>query len=270
MRNYLIAIIFICLTLPATAQTYELGAWAGASNYFGDLNMNFSFQRVGPAGGIFGRINPNPRIALKLGANYANIGFDDALIDNPFQKARNLSFKSDIFEATGQVEFNFMPYIPAKDNKFFSPYVFLGAGFFHFNPKANFEDEWVALQPLGTEGQQRNDEYTLFQGMIVYGGGFKYALNYAWSVNLEASSRRLFTDYIDDVSGLYGDRDAIENMRGETAALLSDRSWEIEGIETLIGEPGRQRGDNLNNDIYLMLGVSVVYHFHSIKCPTYE
>jgi len=106
--------------------------------------------------------------------------------------------------------------------------------------------------------------------MVVYGGGLKYALNYAWSVNLEASSRRLFTDYLDDVSGLYGDRDAIENMRGETAALLSDRSWEVEGIETLIGEAGRQRGDNLNNDIYLMLGVSVVYHFHSIKCPTYE
>lgn len=269
MRNYLIAIIFICLTLPTTAQTYEAGVWAGAANYFGDLNTNFSFQRIGPAGGVFGRINLNPRITLKGGANYANIGFDDALIDNPFQKARNLSFKSDIIEGLGQVEFNFLPFIPAG-KKYFSPYVFIGGGVFYFNPKTYFEDEWVALQPLGTEGQQRNDEYSLFQGMIVYGGGFKYALNYAWSVNLEASSRRIFTDYLDDVSGLYADRDNIESLRGETAALLSDRSWEVEGIETLIGEAGRQRGDNLNNDMFVTLGISLVYHFHSIKCPTYE
>ncbi len=270
MRNYLIAIIFICLSLPATAQTYELGAWAGASNYFGDLNMNFSFQRIGPAGGIFGRVNPNSRIAFKLGVNYANIGFSDALTDNPYQKARNLSFQSDIFEGFGQVEFNFLPFIPSDDDKFFSPYVFVGGGVFHFNPKTKFEGEWVALQPLGTEGQQRNDEYALLQGMMVYGGGFKYALNYAWSINVEASARRLFTDYLDDVSGLYADRDAIEDLRGNTAALLSDRSWEVEGLETLIGEEGRQRGDNLNNDMYVVLGIGLVYHFHTIKCPTYQ
>ena len=36
-----------------------------------------------------------------------------------------------------------------------TPYGFLGIGLLYHNPKGYFapEDEWVALQPLGTEGQ---------------------------------------------------------------------------------------------------------------------
>jgi len=256
-----------CLSLFVTAQSYELGAWAGVSGYFGDLNPNFGVQRLGPAGGILGRVNVNPRVSFKVSANYANVGYDDALTNNEFQQARNLSFQSNIFEGVGQVEFNFLPFISSEYDKFFTPYLFVGGGMFHFNPRTRFDDEWVSLQPLGTEGQGRNEEYTLTQGMLAYGGGFKFALNYAWSINVEVSSRRLFTDYLDDVSTTYADPIELENLRGDIAVQLADRSWEV--VEAPIGGIGRQRGDPLSNDTYVNLGISLVYHIGGIKCPDF-
>lgn len=250
-----------------TAQSYELGACLGTSAYFGDLNPNFSMQRIGPAAGLVGRVNVNPRVAFKLSANYANVGFKDEWSDNPFQKARNLSFQSNIFEAIGQVEFNFMPFVSSDYEKYFSPYLFVGGGVFNFNPRTRFDDEWVALQALGTEGQGRNEEYSLTNPVLAYGAGFKVALNYAWSVNIELSARRLFTDYLDDVSTLYADPQDLEELRGPLAVQLADRSWEI--AEAPIGEIGRQRGDPLSNDAYAILGISVVYHIGGIKCPNF-
>lgn len=267
VRFFSAIIIICCLSTSLTAQSYELGAWAGVSNYFGDLNPNFSVARLGPAGGILGRVNVNPRVCFKVSANYANVGFDDALSNNPFQRARNLSFQSNIFEGVGQVEFNFLPFVSSEYDKFFSPYLFVGGGVFHFNPRTRFDDEWVQLQPLGTEGQGRNEEYTLTQPILAYGGGVKIALNYAWSVNIEASARRLFTDYLDDVSTTYTDPETLENLRGELAVQLADRSWEV--AEAPIGGLDRQRGDPLSNDAYMTLGISLVYHIGGIKCPDF-
>lgn len=267
VRFFSAIIIICCLSTSISAQSYELGAWAGVSGYFGDLNPNFGVQRLGPAGGILGRVNVNPRVCFKVSANYANVGYEDALTNSEFQQARNLSFQSDIFEGVGQVEFNFLPFISSQYDKFFTPYLFVGGGFFHFNPRTQFNDEWVFLQPLGTEGQGRNEEYSLTQGMLAYGGGFKLALNYAWSINIEASARRLFTDYLDDVSTTYSDPETLENLRGELAVQLADRSWEV--VEAPIGGIGRQRGDPLSNDTYVNLGISLVYHIGGIKCPDF-
>ena len=92
-------------------------------------------------------------------------------------------------------------------------------------------------------------------------------LNYAWSINLEISGRALFTDYLDDVSGVYANPDDLLEARGELAVLLADRSYEVN--EFLIGEGGRQRGDARPNDSYVMVGIGLVYNFSSIKCPTF-
>lgn len=267
VRNFLTAIIILCFSLPSIAQNYELGAWLGVSNYFGDLNPNFGVERLGPAGGLVGRVNVNQRVSFKASANYANVGYKDELSNNPFQQTRNLSFQSHILEAVGQVEFNFLPFASSEYENFFSPYLFLGGGVFNFNPRTKFEDEWVKLQPLGTEGQADGEEYNLTSPVLAYGGGFRFALNYAWSINIEASARRLFTDYLDDVSTVYADAQQLENQRGELAVQLADRSWEVS--EFPIGEAGRQRGNPLSNDAYMTLGISVVYHIGGIKCPDF-
>ncbi len=265
MKKILFLILFACSFSFLKAQSFEAGGWAGISYYFGDLNTNLSFKHPGPSAGLVGRIVFSERLAFKVSANYAKLGFYDSYSNNEFQRARNLSFESHIIDGAAQLEFHFLKYVHGHEDYFFTPYLFGGPGIFYFNPRAKYEDEWVALNPLGTEGQARNSEYFLVQPAINYGLGFKFDLSVDWSINFEISGRAIFTDYLDDVSKYYVDKQELEYNRGELAALLSDRSFEV--VEAPIGETGRQRGDSKTKDKYLMSGISIIYNFSRVKCP---
>lgn len=266
VKNTLILLFFVlCFQAHIQAQALEVGAWGGTSVYFGDLNTNYSFREAKPAAGAFIRYNLNSRLAIKGGGSYGRVAFADALSENYFQKMRNLSFQSDIIEGTAQFEFNFLPITHGSPNEFFAPYLFVGGTIYHFNPKTEFQGQMVSLQPLGTEGQHRNDEYNLTQPAVAFGGGFKLDLNPNISFNLEASTRFLFTDYLDDVSTTYADPEDLENQRSPLAVLLADRSWEVN--EYPIGRTGSQRGDSKANDKYVFIGAGFTYNFLGIKCP---
>ncbi|MEM1320188.1 MAG: DUF6089 family protein [Bacteroidota bacterium] len=256
-----------CLSINAQ-QGFEAGGWIGVSNYFGDLNTSFNISQPGLALGLIGRYNFNNRVCMKLSANYGTLRGDDAESDNSFEQIRNLSFRSRVFDGTLQFEFNFLPYNHGSKDEFFTPYLFAGFSVLHFNPKAQINDEWVELRTLGTEGQFRGEEYYSITGAMTYGIGFKVDLSYEWSINIELGARNLFSDYIDDVSGLYPDKDDLESLRGPLAVQLSDRSPEVIGEP--IGEVGRQRGNGRTNDKYTMLGIGLVYYFGDIRCPAYS
>lgn len=258
------------LPLSTAQEGWELGAWAGGTYYFGDLNTNFNMSLPGYAGGLIGRYNFNKRVAFKLSANYGLVRGDDAVSNNVYERARNLSFQSAILDGTAQLEFNFLPYTHGSTDEFFTPYLFGGLSIFHFNPKAEYQDELVELRPLGTEGQFKGEEYYAFSAGVVLGGGFKIDLNYEWSLNFEVAARSTFTDYLDDVSTTYPDKDDLLRQRGERAVALSDRSIPIPGVnDGQIGEAGTQRGDSSTKDSYLTFGIGILYYFGDIKCPEY-
>lgn len=261
--KYILLIVAITLTIQVSAQKgWEVGPWLGISNYFGDLNTSYDFTEIGPAGGVIARYNHNARINTKFGLNYTFIYADDADSPNSFEQRRNLSFRNDIAELSGQVEFNFFPLIHGSKEYFFTPYLFGGFNVLLHSPKTKYEGTWHRLRPLGTEGQLEGEEYGIFSGGFIIGGGFKWDISEDWSVNIELSARRLITDYIDDVSGTYPNSTSLRNRRGEIAAELSDRS-----IGEKIGEFGRQRGNSRDNDTYTLFGVGLVYYFGTLECP---
>lgn len=263
-RCLLLSSFFLMLQSIVFGQMrgWELGGWAGASNYFGDLNTNYRLNRLQPAGGIDTRYNFNDRLALRLGASYGRISAFDSDSKNVYELRRNLSFRSDVVDIAMLFEFNFMPYMHGHRDYFYTPYVFMGPAIFFYNPKAELDGVTYNLAEMGTEGQFRGEEYGTTQGALAYGFGFKVDLSYRWSVGVELSARKVFTDYLDDVSGEYVDWRDIRSVRGEVAAALADRSG-----EPRIGEPGRQRGNGKNNDAYVFLGVSLHYYFGEIRCP---
>lgn len=248
---------------------WEVGAWGGVSHYFGDLNTSYSITDLNPAGGIMARYNFNKRVCLKFSGNYTQIEAYDSDSDNIFEIQRNLSFQSEIVDGTAQLEFNFLPYEHGSYDEWFTPYMFAGFSFFYYNPTAELDGETYELRNMGTEGQFRGEEYRTTDVAFTFGGGFKFDINYRWSVNIELSSRAVGTDYLDDVSGTYPDMEDVENLRGIEAVLLSDRSREIVGDLNAIGEEGRQRGNGKDNDIYATLGVGLVYYFGKIRCPAF-
>ncbi len=262
-----LSITLLAFAVPAFAQMkgWELGGWIGASNYFGDLNTNYRLNRIHPAAGILTRYNFNERVAMRFGASYGRVSATDADSKNIFERTRNLSFRSDIVDGAVLLEFNFMPYMHGHRDYYFTPYVFAGPALFYFNPKAEYEGRWYDLAPLGTEGQFRGEEYGTVQFAIAYGVGLKLDFSYRWSMSVELNSRKLFTDYLDDVSGTYADSRDLRVLRGDLAVALADRSG-----EAALGAPGRQRGNGKNNDVYLFLGVGLQYYFGEIRCPNYR
>ena len=258
---------FLALATPAAygqMKGWELGGWVGGSNYFGDLNTEWRINRTHPAGGIAVRYNFNDRLALRFGYAMGSISAYDSDSKNIFEQTRNLHFRSLIADGSAVLEFNFLSYVHGHKEYYYTPYVLVGPAFYYFNPQAQLNGTWYNLREYGTEGQFRGEEYNTTQAAIAYGLGMKIDLSYRWSLNFEISGRKLFTDYLDDVSGVYADVDDILAQRGEIAAALSDPSFEPK-----IGEAGKQRGNGKNNDMYVVAGVGLVYYFGQIRCPDF-
>ena len=268
MRNYLLVFILSFTVFGSTfgQKGPEVGAMAGVSYYFGDLNPNVDLGHPGFSFSLLGRYNFNPRLAAKLSLNYGYISADDADSDNNFQQARNLDFRSNIWDIAAQVEFNFFPYEHWSYENWFTPYVFAGFSVFRMNPKTDLDGETYELREWGTEGQQIGDEYLKINPAIVYGLGMKWNIDRVWAINLELSGRALFTDYVDDVSGTYPNKLELEDLRGPTAVALSDRS--IPDLNNFqLGEEGRQRGNSKDNDTISFITIGVTYFLGQVACP---
>ncbi|MEM9836245.1 MAG: DUF6089 family protein [Bacteroidota bacterium] len=264
--------VFICI-FPQVGRAQlvmkglEVGPWGGVSYYLGDLNTNFRLNRPNVAGGFMARYNFNNRIATRLSFGYGHVEAYDSDSQNPFERIRNLSFQSDIFEGTAQIEFNFLPYIHGSYDYFFTPYVFAGITIFDFDPKTVRDNgELVSLVDLGTEGQLRGQDYLTLSSAIAYGVGIKWDINFEWSMDLFISARNTNTDYLDDVSTVYPDQSDLARSRGPVAIELYDRSLE-EGDLGGRDREGEQRGDDTNKDNYFFIGLGVQYYFGDVRCP---
>ncbi|MFT5054193.1 MAG: hypothetical protein ACI97X_001218 [Oceanospirillaceae bacterium] len=266
--------IFITLTflLPfmAMAQRSEVGIQGGVSFYMGDLNPTSVFKFVQPAGGIFYRYNFTEHWAIRGNAILGWVNANDADSDTPAQRDRNLSFSSQVLEFSLYGELNFFRYTPGDMKHPIAPFIFGGVALFKFNPKAEIDGSQYELQPLGTEGQGTTfypdlKQYSLTTMSIPFGLGVKANLSKKFSVGLEWGMRYTFTDFLDDVSGVYANPDIVLQERGETASQLSDRS--LSGTTNI----DRQRGNSKTNDWYSFALLTFSYKIpgRPVKCAAY-
>jgi hypothetical protein len=265
--RFKLAYIFVFVTVFFTvAQTSkrnfrqrELGVFLGGSYYIGDLNTFKHFIYSKPAVGAFFRYTTNYRYAFRFGFNYGNIAASDSKSSNPDQLQRNANFQSAIYEFNAISEFNFVEYRIGHDKHYFTMYIFAGIAGFHFDPKGNIGQGWQSLQPLRTEGQAK--PYLLEQISIPFGIGFKYNLGKFMGIGFEWGPRKTFTDYLDDVSGLYPDPKTTSSSGllyayRNKAGLLNDQ------IATMRGNPRTK-------DWYFFYGLSINFKLGDPHRPCY-
>jgi len=238
---FVFALALFFLPSVASAQLemkgLEIGPWAGASFYLGDLNTDFKLNRPNIAGGFAARYNFNHRLAARISFNYGRIEAFDSDSSNPFEQNRNLNFQNDIYDGTAQFEFNFLPYFHGHKEFFFTPYAYAGISVFTHSPKTRTDDgQLVELRDFGTEGQMRGDEYLTISGALTYGLGIKWDLSY-------------------EISQLAYD--------------LSDRSLILDSEGDRIDRQGQQRGDDSLMDKYIFAGIGFNYYFGDVRCPDY-
>lgn len=251
----------------AQAQKSDIGFLAGPSFYFGDLGKHWNHYEGDQALGFFYRKNFNSHWSWRTALQWGQYSGADSTANTEFKQNRNLSFRSKVLDVSTIVEFNFFNYSHLPKDKKATPYIFAGIGVAQINPKAFYNRDWVALQPLNTEGQgsaayPSRKPYKLVQITMPLGIGYKVMLGKYASFGLEASFRKTFTDYLDDVSTTYVDDALLEN---QTAQDLADRSINGES------RPGFQRGNPYKNDWYAFMNATLVIQFrrHSQSCADF-
>jgi hypothetical protein len=204
------------------------------------------------------------------------LGYSDIYSKNEFQKRRNLSFNSNIFELALQGDFNFFKFIPDDPYHCFTPYVTLGAGIFSYDPYAYYHGTKVFLRPLGTEGQGSaaypdRKPYGSMAFCIPLGVGVKYALTNKINVGFEVVHRFTTTDYLDDVSTTFVDPATFPPLPDGSpsmATLLNDRSYETGEKIGFVNGVARQRGFPKQKDQYVMAEFTISFNITSYRCPT--
>lgn len=250
----------------------------GATQFLGDLGgrdrigTDYSLRDIDWSstniGGMVGfRYRFHPYWATSTTLNVGMVRGNDALTNEIIRNSRNLHFRSLIVELSQRIEFivwanekfgarykvKGLKYARDKNDQI---YVFGGVGATYYNPKAMYQGKWVALRPLKTEGQGLTDgakPYGPVTLSIPMGIGFRMGLNRMWRIGLEAIYVKTFSDYIDDVSGVYYDPTVLASEVSATSAYLSNPSYQ----NSTWFNAGEQRGDK-QKDAYFYLNV-VVY-----------
>ncbi len=260
---------------------YEIGGSIGAMNAFTDLGgrkgrgkkgvKDFNFKNTQFCGGIFFSTVFKNEIALRIEVTFGQVHAYDSILKKIVATTneryeRNLSFRSFIAEISLVAEFHpFYIFGNYNDDHYppaVSPYLLGGIGYFHFNPQAELNNNYVNLQPLSTEGEgfaeyPDSKPYKLNQVCFPLGLGARYDVSPLINLRAEIVDRILQTDYLDDVSGRYIDPSVYGNYfsgpKLQQALLLNDRHKP--GATT--AHPDGIRGSPQNNDSYITFNIKL-------------
>jgi hypothetical protein len=269
--KFLNAAVCLLVSVITNGQVKDKSAsvslFTGIVNYQGDLKPNsITLNHSGFSAGLFYRKPLTKLFAIRAGVNYGTIRAADEW-NREYLKPRNLSFTTTIKEAYAGLELAIFD-IAAKR---FTPYLYGGIAVFHFNPWANdASGTKIYLQPLSTEGQglpQYPDKrpYKLTNIALPFGGGFRFALSGAVDIGIELSQRKTFTDYLDDVSGSYVDRNALFQAKGAKAVEMAYRGGQIPLGSPLYPAHGEQRGTPTESDWYYFGGITIGIKLDDLK-----
>ena len=293
----------------------EWSGGLGASNFLGDLGgrdrvgSDFIYDLEPTKTNLAATFNHlyyiGRKVGLRSNITYAKVSADDKLTKERYRNNRNLNVQSHIWEASLILELQLKKERRGNVYRLRSSsgrrlglkssglgvYGILGIGVFLYNPKSRDKNgKMTALKPLHTEGQgitynhpfwgvmEGPKQYSGISVAIPVGLGLKIPMNRDWGMKIELSHRFTFTDYIDDVSGVYFENHVIEENYGTTAAYFADPAivgHDTHGPED--GSPGtgdsflaqtfagQQRGNASNKDGYMIAMVSVYRKIYTAK-----
>ncbi|MGI8599606.1 MAG: hypothetical protein ACR2KB_10135 [Chitinophagaceae bacterium] len=305
-----LVLTFLCLASVTTSFSqsittgngrYEIGLGLGPMFFLGDLGGNqgqgttlikdVNLPLTTLSKGLFLNVYPGEWFGLRLAVNHGYLMGDDSKIiskggDEQYRKDRNLKFKSSVFEGYAAAEIYptvFMEKYDGLQGKF-RPYGVLGVGLFKYKPQGEYFDPsgrsyWVDLQPLRLEGQGMAEypdrqPYKLMNVEIPMGFGFKYYLKENVYLGMEVMHRKTFTDYIDDVSTNYIDKDLFPNYLAPELVAIAQQMHYRQNFDPQYGQntrqPGinEQRGDPTENDSFFSTIMRFGWRLNDANSPS--
>jgi hypothetical protein len=248
----------------------EAGLLLALNQQRSDINNLYiiDLSSVNVGAGLYYRYTYHYFLANEITATYYRIeGADRYVRDKApysngwFRYVRNLSYRTDVIEIAIHQDVHmkkFQPFI--TEGYRWTPYISGGVGFVWFNPKAELDGRWYALQPLGTEGQGRagyGAKYSRLTWAAPIRAGFKVNLTEHASFQWFAGYTFVGTDYLDDVSTVYADPADLDVLTADIAMRADEVvSPEVYGRITA---PGEQRGDPGDKDGFWVMGTTLSF-----------
>ena len=121
----LLILTFLCYNL-STAQIYEIGVFAGGSNFIGDVGSTTYIAPSEPAFGGILKWNRSPRHSYRFSIIYTNLEGIDKKSDDPRRKQRGYEFKNSILELSAGMEFTFFDFNLHYGENISTPYLYTG------------------------------------------------------------------------------------------------------------------------------------------------
>ena len=279
-------------------KRHEFTLGGGASNFLGELGgrdmigsgfiYDLEFKETSYVGEFSYSYYALSKFSIRTNLAVGKVSGNDNLTTEYFRQNRNLNFESMIIEGALLFQVHLIKERTGNRYNLRSPagrflgmrnpigiglYAFSGIGGFYYNPVGQSPDGVkYKLKPLRTEGQGLPggaEPYSGVSACIPVGFGIRKAFNGNGGIKLEASYRFTFTDYIDDVSGVYYNNDYLADNVSPIAAQMADPSlgatytyqyYNPDGTtfnQTFTHtETGYQRGDSSDNDGYMFVTLS--------------
>lgn len=229
---------------PSHEEQFFFSFGMGSAGYYGDLQDEFILPSFSFTTDVSYRTSPYMRLRGSLSWFLLNAS-DKNSPEEDFQ-IRNLSFQSNNFELSANIEFQLVPQYSYRHRERVQPFISLGIGLVNVNPTTRYKGKKYRLRELKTEGVR----YGAVAIAIPLGLGVRLKMNRHISIVADFGYRITNSDYLDDVSTDYPDLLSLPTI----TSALSDRRQEM-GLPP--AKKGGQRGNPERNDGYFLLSFRI-------------
>lgn len=186
MRYLILFLLGLFFTQTSHSQIYEVGVFAGGSNFIGDIG---STTYIAPNTGAFGLLlkwNRSPRHSWRVSFIYSDLVGEDSKSDDPRRKARNYSFDSNLLEISAGMEYTFWDFDLHKSGLKAVPYLYSGIS------TAKYDNYY--FNQAGQYTSEGTDSWAFGIPMAL---GIKSNITNNLILGFEVGARYTFTDELD-------------------------------------------------------------------------
>lgn len=157
MRYFFLILISLFITKNANAQIYEIGVFAGGSNFIGDVGATNYISPNQPAFGVIAKWNRSARHSFRASVIFSDLAGKDGKSDDPRRVQRGYSFNTSILEISAGMEFTFLDFDLHTSGMKGTPYIYSGISLanhdnYYFSPTGVYTSEntnsWAVGIPM--------------------------------------------------------------------------------------------------------------------------
>ncbi|WP_178985927.1 type IX secretion system protein PorG [Winogradskyella helgolandensis] len=198
MRYFFLIFLCVFITNNVDAQIYEVGVYAGGSNFIGDVGATDYISPNQLAFGVLAKWNRSERHSFRASVIFSDLEGIDAKSDDPRRKERGYEFNTSIIEISLGMEFTFLEFDLHTIGTKGTPYLYSGITL------TNHDNYYYST--IGEYTSENTNSWAFGIPMVL---GYKTNITNQMVLAAEIGARYTFSDELDGSVPDSEDRDAL-------------------------------------------------------------